>query len=129
MIEMIDQMFSLLSTGNKLYMPLLLFLLLDYITGVCIAIKEKKLSSSVGFKGLTKKALIFVVIFLGWIIDQYIIGYSNATESLRLMFYLSNEGISILENLTQLGIPFPLKMSKIMNELFSNHDEDQTKET
>ena len=129
MIEMIDQMFSLLSTGNKLYIPLLLFLLLDYITGVCIAIKEKKLSSSVGFKGLTKKALIFVVIFLGWIIDQYIIGYSNATESLLLMFYLSNEGISILENLTQFGIPFPLKMSKIMNELFSNHDEDQTKET
>ena len=118
---MIDQMFSLLSTGNKLYIPLLLFLLLDYITGVCIAIKEKKLSSSVGFKGLTRKALIFVVIFLGWIID--------ATESLLLMFYLSNEGISILENLTQLGIPFPLKMSKIMNELFSNHDEDQTKET
>ena len=110
---MIDQMFSLLSTGNKLYIPLLLFLLLDYITGVCIAIKEKKLSSSVGFKGLTRKALIFVVIFLGWIIDQYIIGYSNATESLLLMFYLSNEGISILENLTQLGIPFPLKMSKI----------------
>lgn len=125
---MIDQMFSLLSTGNKLYMPLLLFLLLDYITGVCIAIKEKKLSSSVGFKGLTKKALIFVVIFLGWIIDQYIIGYSNATESLLLMFYLSNEGISILENLTQLGIPFPQKIAKIMNNLFTNQNEDQTKE-
>lgn len=126
---MIDQMFSLLSTGNKLYMPLLLFLLLDYITGVCIAIKGKKLSSSVGFKGLTKKALIFVVIFLGWIIDQYIIGYSNATESLLLMFYLSNEGISILENLTQLGIPFPQKIAKIMNNLFTNQNEDQTKET
>ena len=62
---MLTQLQELFSNGNKLYLPLLLFLLLDYATGVCVAVKKRELSSSIGFKGLTKKALIFVVVFLG----------------------------------------------------------------
>lgn len=121
---MLDQIKNMLSAENNLYMPLLLFLLLDYITGICVAIKTKTLSSGIGFIGLTKKALIFVVVFIGWVIDQYIIGSGNATESLVLLFYLSNEGISILENLTRLGVPFPEKVMKVMKKLFQNEEQD-----
>ena len=104
---MLTQLQELFSNGNKLYLPLLLFLLLDYATGVCVAVKKRELSSSIGFKGLTKKALIFVVVFLGWAVDRYILRAGTATESIVILFYLSNEGISILENLKLLGIPIP----------------------
>lgn len=116
---------QMIINGNKLYLPLFLFLFLDYITGVCVAIKRKELSSSIGFHGLTKKALILVVAILGWSVDKYILGTGAATESIVILFYLSNEGISILENLKILGIPIPDKIAKVIKELADSTDDNK----
>ncbi len=126
---MLTQLQELFSNGNKLYLPLLLFLLLDYATGVCVAVKKRELSSSIGFKGLTKKALIFVVVFLGWAVDRYILRAGTATESIVILFYLSNEGISILENLKLLGIPIPDKITKVIKGLSDTDDADTDENT
>ena len=126
---MIKQLSDLIATGNRLYIPLLLFLLCDYKVGVCVAIKKRELSSSIGFKGLTKKALIFVVVFIGWAIDRYVLETDALTENLVLLFYISNEGISILENLKNLGIPIPSKITDAIRKLAggeSNNDKDST---
>lgn len=126
---MIKQLSDLIATGNRLYIPLLLFLLCDYIVGVCVAIKKRELSSSIGFKGLTKKALIFVVVFIGWVIDRYVLETDALTENLVLLFYISNEGISILENLKNLGVPIPSKIKEAIQKVAdteSNNDENST---
>lgn len=96
---------------------LIAFVLLDYITGILGAIIKKKLSSNVGAKGICKKILIFIVVSVGHIIDTQLIGKGSALRTAILFFYISNEGISILENTIAIGLPVPDKLKNILAQL------------
>ncbi|WP_069648995.1 phage holin family protein [Caloranaerobacter ferrireducens] len=96
---------------------LILFVVIDYITGLMVAILEKKISSEVGFKGIFKKVLIFTMVAIGHSIDSYIIQNGSAVRTAVIFFYLSNEGISIIENASKMGLPIPEKLKVIFDEL------------
>jgi toxin secretion/phage lysis holin len=96
---------------------LILFVALDYITGLMVAILEKKISSEIGFKGIFKKVLIFTMVAISHSIDFYIIQNGSAVRTAVIFFYLSNEGISIIENASKMGLPIPEKLKTIFDEL------------
>ena len=100
-----------------LFLALLAFMALDYITGIIIAVINRMLSSKTGFKGLAKKLLILVFVALGHIIDAYILGGTPAAMSAVMLFYTANEGISIIENAAALGLPVPRKLREIMEQI------------
>lgn len=102
---------------NGLFWALIAFTALDYITGVIVAIIEKRLSSEVGFRGLAKKFLILVFVAVGHIADTYILGGTPAAMSAVMLFYIANEGISIIENAAALGLPVPKKLTNIMEQI------------
>lgn len=102
---------------NGLFWALIAFMALDYITGVVVAVIEKRLSSEVGFKGLAKKFLILVFVAVGHIADTYILGGTPAAMSAVMLFYIANEGISIIENAAALGLPVPEKLKDIMEQI------------
>ncbi|AEE92506.1 conserved membrane protein of unknown function [Tepidanaerobacter acetatoxydans Re1] len=102
---------------DGLLYALVAFVVADYITGLMAAFLEKKLSSSVGFKGIFKKVLIFAFVGLGHIIDFYIIQKGSALRTAVIFFYLSNEGLSIIENATMIGLPVPEKLKAVFIEL------------
>ena len=101
---------------------LLAFVVVDYITGVMCAIVNKKLSSEIGFKGIFKKVLIFALVGIGHLIDSYLIGTGEAIRTAIIFFYLSNEGVSLLENATRLGLAVPPKLKDILAQL---HGKDE----
>ena len=100
-----------------LFWALIAFMALDYVTGVIVAIIEKRLSSEVGFRGLAKKFLILVFVAVGHIADTYILGGTPAAMSAVMLFYMANEGISIIENAAALGLPVPKKLTNIMEQI------------
>ena len=100
-----------------LFWALIAFMALDYITGVVVAIIEKRLSSEVGFRGLAKKFLILVFVAVGHIADTYILGGTPAAMSAVMLFYMANEGISIIKNAAALGLPVPKKLTSIMEQI------------
>ncbi|MGI6122665.1 MAG: phage holin family protein [Acetivibrionales bacterium] len=89
----------------------------DYITGVMCAIVDKTLSSEVGFRGIFKKVLIFVLVGIGHIIDTHLIGDGSVLRTAIIFFYCSNEGVSMLENAARLGLPIPEKLKDILAQL------------
>lgn len=103
---------------------LTVFVVLDYLTGVLVAITEKKLSSEVGFKGICRKVLIFVLVGVGHIIDTQIIGTGGVVRTAVIFFYVSNEGISILENAAHLGLPIPQKLKDVLAQLKESGDKN-----
>ena len=100
-----------------LFWALIAFMALDYITGVIVAVIEKRLSSEVGFRGLAKKFLILVFVAVGHIADTYILGGTPAAMSAVMLFYIANEGISIIENAAALGLPVPKKITGLMEQI------------
>lgn len=103
---------------NGLIQALVVFMIIDYVTGVFCAIVEKKLSSAVGAKGILQKCLIILLIGIANEIDTIILGgEDNLLRTAVIIFYLANEGISILENATRLGLPIPDKMREILIQL------------
>jgi toxin secretion/phage lysis holin len=100
-----------------LFWTLIAFMALDYISGVIVAIIEKRLLSEVGFRGLAKKFLILVFVAVGHIADTYILGGTPAAMSAVMLFYIANEGISIIENAAALGLPVPKKLTSIMEQI------------
>lgn len=96
---------------------LIAFTSIDYITGVMCAIADKNLSSGVGFKGICRKVLIFAMVGIGNIIDVQVLGTPGVLRTAVIFFYLSNEGVSILENSTHLGLPVPDKLKDILAQL------------
>jgi toxin secretion/phage lysis holin len=106
---------------------LIAFVVIDYILGVMCAILEKHLSSDVGARGIFKKVVIFSLVGIAHIIDQNIIGDGSAIRTAVIFFYLSNEGISIIENSTRLGLPIPEKLRDILEQLKDGGDKDGTK--
>ena len=105
---------------DSLIYALAVFVILDYISGVLMAIQQKKLSSKIGFSGIAKKTMIFVLVALGSTLDQYIFGSGQTIRTMIIIFYLTNEGISILENVTEMGLPIPEKLKNILLNLKSD---------
>ena len=104
---------------------LLAFVILDYITGVMVAAIQKKVSSEVGFKGICRKVLIFILIGMANIVDVQIIGNGSAIRTAVIFFYLSNEGISILENTAIIGLPVPQKLKDVLEQLKDHSDKKE----
>ena len=103
---------------------LIAFVVIDYITGVLCAIADKSLSSEVGFKGICRKVLIFVLVGIGNIIDVYVLGDSSVLRTAVIFFYLSNEGVSLLENAARLGLPIPDKLKDVLSQLHDKGGND-----
>lgn len=101
---------------DGLLVALVIFTVIDYITGVMCAIVDQKLSSHIGFKGIFRKVLIFMLVGLGHTLDKEL-GNGAMIRTAVIFFYLSNEGVSLLENATRLGLPVPEKLSKILEQL------------
>ena len=104
---------------------LVTFVVADYLTGIMVAILEKKLSSDVGFKGIFKKMLIFTLVGVAHTIDSGILGQGGAIRTAVIFFYLSNEGISILENAALIGLPIPRQLKDVLAQL-SNKGENES---
>jgi len=104
---------------------LLVFVVADYITGVMCAIADKKLSSEVGFKGICKKVLIFVMVGIAHIMDTYLISTGEVLRTAVIFFYCSNEGVSMLENAGHLGLPIPAKLKDILEQLHDRSDKGE----
>lgn len=102
---------------DGLVYALIAFVVIDYITGFMCAIVDKKLSSEVGFKGICKKVLIFLLVGIANIIDMQIIGTGCVLRTAVIFFYISNEGVSLLENSAHLGLPVPEKLKEVLEQL------------
>ncbi|EHI69955.1 phage holin family protein [Streptococcus ictaluri] len=101
---------------------LVLFVVSDYLTGIMCAVVDRQLSSSVGFKGIFRKVLIFVMVGVANILDTQIIGNGSVIRTAVIFFYLSNEGISLLENAAYLGLPIPEQLKLILQQLHDRSD-------
>lgn len=102
---------------DGLLIALTTFVVVDYLTGVMVAIVQRKLSSEVGFRGICKKVLLFALVAVGHIIDTQILKDGAAIRTAVIFFYLSNEGISILENAALIGLPVPQKLRALLEQL------------
>ena len=103
---------------------LIAFTVIDYITGVMCAITDKNLSSSIGFKGICRKVLIFLLVGIANILDVQVIGTGRVLRTAVIFFYLSNEGVSILENSAHLGLPIPEKLKEVLEQLHERGGDD-----
>lgn len=117
-----------LGGSDGLLFALIAFVVIDYITGVMCAISDKKLSSAVGFKGICKKVLIFALVDLGHILDTRVIGAGSVLRTAVIFFYLSNEGISLLENAAHLGLPVPKKLKDVLEQLHKRSEKEDDDE-
>ena len=109
---------------DGLVYTLLVFVAADYITGIMCAVVDKRLSSEIGFKGICKKVLIFILVGMANILDTQVIGNGCIVRSAVIFFYISNEGISILENAGHLGLPIPKKLKDVLEQLHDESKED-----
>ena len=107
---------------DGLLLALVLFAVADYITGVMCAVADKKLSSEVGFKGICRKVIIFMLVGIAHIIDVNVIATGSVLRTAVIFFYLSNEGVSLLENAGHLGLPIPEKLKIVLEQL---HDRSE----
>lgn len=114
-----------LSGCDDLLYALLAFVVIDYITGVMCAIADKNLSSKVGFKGICRKVLIFLLVGIANVLDVQVIGTGSVLRTAVIFFYISNEGVSLLENATHLGLPVPEKIKTVLEQL---HDRAESEE-
>ena len=104
------------------FYALLAFVVIDYLTGVMCAIADRSLSSEVGFRGIFRKVLIFVMVGAGHILDAQVIGSGDALRTAVIFFYISNEGVSLLENAAHIGLPVPEKLKDALAQL---HDREK----
>ena len=102
---------------DGLMIALIVFMVLDYITGLMCAVIDKKLSSAVGFRGICKKVLILMLVGLANIVDLHVVGTGSALRGAVICFYLSNEGLSLLENAAHIGLPVPDKLKDVLAQL------------
>lgn len=109
---------------DGLLIALLLFVITDYITGVMCAIADKKLSSAVGFKGICRKVLIFLLVGIANILDMQVIGIGSVLRTAVIFFYISNEGVSLLENAGHLGLPIPVKIKSVLEQLHDRAEQE-----
>ena len=103
---------------DGLLYALIAVVVIDYITGVMCAIINWELSSAVGFKGIFRKVLIFLLVGIANIIDVQVIGTGAVLRTAVIFFYISNEGVSLLENAGHLGLPIPEKIKTVLEQLY-----------
>ena len=103
---------------------LIVFMALDYLTGLMCAVLDKKLSSAVGFRGIFKKVLILMMVGIANIVDIHVVGTGSALRGAVICFYLSNEGLSLLENAAYIGLPVPERLKEVLAQL---HNRDEKK--
>ena len=116
--------------ADGLIVALLAFACMDYVTGVLAAGMQHKLSSSVGFKGITRKMVIFVLVGVAHVIDQQFLGQTAVLRDAVILFFCANEGMSILENADAIGVPIPEKLRELFLQLKDkSKDKDETKKT
>lgn len=104
---------------------LILFVVIDYITGVMCAVSDHRLSSEVGFRGICKKIVIFMLVGVAQILDSEIIKTGSILRTAVIFFYLSNEGVSILENAAHLGLPVPEKLKDVLEQLHRRAEKEE----
>ena len=109
---------------DGLLYALLAFMVIDYITGVMCAVIDHRLSSEVGFKGIFKKVLIFLLVGVANILDVQVIGTGCVLRTAVIFFYISNEGVSLLENAAYLGLPVPEKIKTVLEQLHSRSESE-----
>ena len=109
---------------DGLILALLLFVSVDYITGVMCAIADRKLSSEVGFKGICRKVLIFLLVGIANVLDVNVIGTGSVLRTAVIFFYISNEGVSLLENAAHLGLPVPEKIKTVLEQLHDRAEDE-----
>ena len=110
---------------DGLLYALIAFVVIDYITGVMCAINDKTLSSEVGFRGICRKVLIFLLVGIANILDVQVIGIGSVLRTAVIFFYISNEGVSLLENAAHLGLPVPEKIKIVLEQL---HDRAESED-
>lgn len=109
---------------DGLLYALLAFVVLDCITGIMCAVVDKKLSSAVGFKGIFKKILIFALVGIGHFLDTRVIGSGSVLRTAVIFFYISNEGVSLIENAGHLGLPIPEKLKSALEQLHDRAEKE-----
>lgn len=112
---------------DGLLYALLAFVVLDYITGIMCAVMDQKLSSAVGFKGICRKVLIFALVGIGHLLDTQVIGSGSVLRTAVIFFYISNEGLSLVENAAYLGLPIPTKLHKVLEQLHDRSEKEEDK--
>lgn len=110
---------------NGLLIALIVFVITDYVTGFASAIVRKELSSSVGFKGLARKILIFLIVGIANVLDVYVLGANAVLRTAVILFYMANEGLSIIENAGEIGLPIPKKLKEVLAQLRKKSGEDE----
>ena len=109
---------------DGLLYALIAFVVIDYITGVMCAISDRTLSSEVGFKGICRKVLIFLLVGIAHILDVNVIGSGGVLRTAVIFFYISNEGVSLLENATHLGLPVPERIKTVLEQLHDRAEKE-----
>ena len=112
---------------DGLMTALLVLMVMDYVTGIMCAVIDRELSSSVGFRGIFKKVLIFVLVGIANILDVQVIGNGSVLRTAVIFFYISNEGISLLENASHLGLPIPAPIRNVLQQLHDRAEEGAVK--
>ena len=110
---------------DGLLYTLIAFVVVDYITGVMCAVADHTLSSAVGFKGICRKVLIFTLVGIGHMLDVHVIGTGSVLRTAVIFFYLSNEGVSMIENAAHLGLPIPGKLKLVLEQIHSRAETEK----
>ena len=108
---------ALWAEHHTLFYSLIVQVILDYITGICLAVKEKRVSSKIGAQGIAKKIMIFVLVAVSAVVDRILLSNGNALLPVTILFYCTNELISILENARTAGLPMPEKLTALLKQL------------
>lgn len=110
---------------DGLLYALIAFVVIDYITGIMCAISDHTLSSEVGFRGICRKVLIFLLVGIANILDIHVLGNGSVLRTAVIFFYISNEGVSLLENAAHLGLPVPEKVKDVLEQLHGRSEGDE----
>ena len=113
---------------DGLLIALVVFAVTDYITGVMCAIADKKLSSEIGFKGICRKVIIFMLVGIAHVLDINVIATGSVLRTAVIFFYLSNEGVSLLESAAHLGLPVPEKLKDVLEQLHDRAEKEKEEE-
>ena len=103
---------------------LIAFISIDYITGVAVAVKQKKLSSEVGFWGLVRKVCIIALVGVAHFVDVYVMHTGDIFRTAIALYYIGNEGVSLLENMGNLGVPLSKKLKDVLEQLKNDNDKE-----
>ena len=112
---------------DGLLYALLAFVVIDYLTGIMCAINDHSISSEVGFRGICRKVLIFLLVGIANILDVSVIGSGSILRTAVIFFYISNEGLSLVENAAHLGLPVPEKIKAVLEQLHDRTDDKEEK--